>query len=189
MPVTPRPRTHSALALAAGLLALTACSGPDPAPPPSSAPPVFASEEEALAAVTETYQEFLDISNTILVEGGVGVERIDAIVGAELADFEHESLVELAVAGKTLTGAPILVTTSISDWYPQPDAAGVIALGTACMDLTPVDVLDSAGNSVVAPDRPRTRTWSVQIGPGHADQSDFVLLKHDVLHEGEACAS
>jgi len=189
MSTTSSPRTLSALALAVGLLALTACTEVEPAPPPSSTPPVFENEEQALAAVTETYQEFMRISNTILVEGGVDVDRIDVIVGDELAEFEHGSLIELATAGKTLVGAPTLVATSVSDWYAQPDAAGVIAIGTACMDLTPVDVLDSNGNSVVAPDRPRTRTWSVKIGPGRAGQSAFVLIEHDAVHEGDACAN
>ena len=41
-----------------GLLAVTACTAPEPAPPQKSTPPVFENEEQALAAVTETYQEF-----------------------------------------------------------------------------------------------------------------------------------
>jgi hypothetical protein len=187
MPVTPRPRTSSAFALAAGLLALTACSGPDPAPPPSSAPPVFTNEEEALAAVTETYQEYMRISNTILLEGGVEVQRIDLIVGEELADFEHGSLVELATAGKTVVGAPTLVSTNLSEWYSSPDALGVIAKAKSCIDLSNVDVLDAAGNSTVRPDRPRTRTWAYDIGIGSKKQSELVLINHVAVAEGESC--
>ncbi|WP_285026495.1 hypothetical protein [Plantibacter sp. ME-Dv--P-122b] len=181
------PRTLSTLALAVGLLALTACTDVEPAPPPSSTPPVFENEEQALAAVTETYQEFMRISNTILVEGGVDVDRIDVIVGEDLAEFEHGSLIELATAGKTLVGAPALVSTRLSEWYPAPDSLGVIAKAKSCIDLTPVDVLDAAGNSTVRPDRPRTRTWAYDVGVGGKGQSDYVLLAHDVSAEGESC--
>jgi hypothetical protein len=189
MPVTPRPRTLSAFALVAGLLALTACSSPDPAPPPSSAPPVFTNEEEALTAVTETYQEYMRISNTILVEGGVGVERIDAIVAANLTEEEHADLLDLPSMGLTLSGAPKLVTVDLQKWYPVPDAAGVLASATACMDLTTVQVQDSHGNSAVSTGRPATRTWSIKVGPGGQDQRPYVITSRDFLSEGAACAS
>ena len=187
MPRTSRSPSVSTIVLTAGLLALTACTGPEPAPPPKSSPPVFENEEQALAAVTETYQEFMRISNTILVEGGVEVDRIDVIVGDELAEFEHGSLIELAAAGKTLVGAPTLVSTRISEWYPTPDSLGVIAKAKSCIDLSSVDVLDAAGNSTVRPDRPRTRTWAYDVGVGGTGQSDFVLLEHDVDAEGDSC--
>ncbi|ROR83010.1 hypothetical protein EDD42_3112 [Plantibacter flavus] len=170
-----------------GLLALTACTASEPAPAPSRTPPVFENEEQALAAVTETYQEFLDISNTILVEGGVDVDRINAIVGGQLVDAEHENLTELSTQGLSLTGAPTLVSMQLQEWYPQPDAAGVIALARACMDLTAVQVLDGDGNSVVETDRPSTRTWSIAIGPGNEGQQRFVLTSRDFLSEGSSC--
>ncbi|WP_285042817.1 hypothetical protein [Plantibacter sp. LMC-P-059a] len=171
----------------AGLLALTACSGPDPAPPPSSAPPVFASEEEALSAVTETYQEYMRISNAILLDGGLEVQRIDVIVGKELAEFEHGSLVELATAGKTMVGAPTLISTHLSEWYSSPDSLGVIAKAKSCIDLSTVDVLDAAGNSTVRPDRPRTRTWAYDVGTGNKEQTELVLMNHVAVAEGESC--
>ena len=180
-------RTLSTLALAVGLLALTACTEVEPAPPPSSTPPVFENEEQALAAVTETYQAFLDISNTILIEGGVGVDRIDVIVGSKLLNAEHQSLMELASQGLSLTGKPTLVTTELQEWYDQPDAAGVIASARACMDLTAVQVLDGDGNSVVEADRPSMRTWSISIGPGDEGQQQFVLTSRDFFSEGASC--
>ncbi|MET3511452.1 hypothetical protein [Plantibacter flavus] len=170
-----------------GLLALTACSEAEPAPPPKSTPPVFENEEQALAAVTETYQEFLDISNTILVEGGVGVDRIDAIVGGQLVDAEHESLTELSTQGLSLIGAPTLLDVELEEWYSLPDAAGIIALARACMDLAAVQVLDVDGNSVVEADRPSTRTWSIAIGPGQEGQQQFVLTSRDFVSEGSSC--
>ncbi|WP_133060018.1 hypothetical protein [Plantibacter elymi (nom. nud.)] len=187
MPTISVPRTLSTFVLTMGLLALTACTAAEPAPPPSRTPPVFENEEQALAAVTETYQEFMRISNTILVEGGVDVDRIDVIVGDELAEFEHGSLIELATAGKTLVGAPTLVSTRIAEWYSTPDSLGVIAKAKSCIDLSSVDVLDAAGNSTVRPDRPRTRTWAYDVGVGGNGKSDFVLLDHDVDAEGESC--
>jgi hypothetical protein len=92
MPVTQLPRTLTALVLVGSILALTACTGPDPSPPTSSSPPpVFANEEEALTAVTATYQQFLDTANLILHEGGSAPERISAIMAPEVAEVELEA--------------------------------------------------------------------------------------------------
>jgi hypothetical protein len=139
--------------------------------------------------VTETYQEFLDISNTILVEGGVGVDRIDVIVAASLSDDEHQGLVELASQGLSLSGAPTLETVELQEWYPHPDAAGVLASARACMDLTAVQVLDGEGSSVVQPDRPSKRTWSISIGPGSEKQQRFVITNREFVSEGASCGS
>ena len=67
-----------ATTLALGL-ALAACStGGTPLPPaPSpSVTPVFASDEEALAAAKDAYTAYLKVSDQILVDGGANPDRI-----------------------------------------------------------------------------------------------------------------
>src|SRR5690606_24012229 len=85
---------RSALALAAATVTvavlLSGCvqQGPEVTPPPEpSTTPIFASDEEALAAATEAYEAYLAMSDLIAQEGGVNPERIESVaVRKALAD-------------------------------------------------------------------------------------------------------
>src|SRR5690606_919779 len=72
-------------------LVLAGCTQPDPmpTPPPTpSAAPVFASDEEALAAAEEAYGKYLETVDAILADGGSNAERLKPLVTSAL--FEHE---------------------------------------------------------------------------------------------------
>ncbi len=69
-----------------GMLALTGCVDGDrlpTLPPTPTSTPIFASEEEALAAAEEAYAAYLEMSNLISSEGGVEPERIAPFVTAD----------------------------------------------------------------------------------------------------------
>ncbi|CAH0272909.1 hypothetical protein ITJ66_04705 [Plantibacter sp. VKM Ac-2885] len=187
MPRTSRSRSVSTIVLTAGLLALTACTGPEPAPPPKSSPPVFENEEQALAAGAEAYESYLGVWNQVVADGGADPARIDEVTTGELRTFENESLSKLQQLGWTFSGAASLEVFTISDWYSKPDAAGVLIVGSACVDMTGLQAMDGAGESVIKPERPAKRTWSVHIAPGAADQRPYVLAKHEVIKEGSSC--
>ncbi|MCU1637074.1 MAG: hypothetical protein JWQ68_2313, partial [Cryobacterium sp.] len=54
----------------------------------SSEPPVFATDEDALAAATEAYAAYLSMSDRILMDGGAQPERIREVATKPLADLE-----------------------------------------------------------------------------------------------------
>ena len=74
----------------AGMLLLAGCGGGDPIPtlpPTPSATPIFASEEEALAAAEDAYAAYRGMSDQISAEGGANPERIAPFVTeSRLAD-------------------------------------------------------------------------------------------------------
>lgn len=187
MPKTSRARSVFTIVLTAGLLALTACTGPEPAPPPTTTPPVFENEEQALAAGTEAYESYLGVWNRVVADGGVDPARIDEVTTGELRTFENESLSKLQELGWTFSGAASLEVFTISDWYSKADAAGVLIVGSACVDMTGLQATDGAGASIIKPERPAKRTWAVHIAPGAADQRPYVLVKHEVIKEGSSC--
>lgn len=190
MPVTQLPRTLTALVLVGSILALTACTGPDPSPPTSSSPPpVFANEEEALAAGREAYEGYLAVWNAIVLDGGVNEARVDEVTSGELRAFEHESLASLRELGWTFSGAVTLETFSMDEWYSTPDAAGVLVVGVACVDMTASQAVGPDGQSVIKPERPKKRAWKVHVTQGEAGQQPYVLSKHDVVEEGETCGN
>jgi len=179
------PRTFSTLALAVGLLALTACTEVEPAPPPSSTPPVFENEEQALAAVTETVGSFVTVVNTIGAEGGQNPERLDHLLAPDLKEAETAGFADMTAKGWRTTGAATLRRVELVQWWPRPDAVGVIAVAQACIDYTGVDVLDSGGTSVVNPERDRLRSTELQLT---AADGDVLISTKKPVPESEICS-
>ena len=73
------------LALASALV-LTGCTAPPPHTVAVSSPtatPVFASDEEALAAAVEAYEKYLAVSDQIAQEGGAGADSFADVVTDE----------------------------------------------------------------------------------------------------------
>jgi len=189
MPNTRPPWRLPGIPLALALLALTACTGtaPEPRPITSTIAPILENEEQALAAGTLAYQKYLEVWNAIILDGGTDAARIDMVTVGELNAFEHESLTALAGLGWTFSGGISLDTFQVREWYAAPDAAGVLIVGSACVDLSASQAVDSTGQSVVQPDRPRTRTWEVHVALGGKDQAAYVLSEHQVAKEGSTC--
>ena len=185
MSTTSLPRIAPALAVAIGLLALTACTEAAPAPPPKSTPPVFENEEQALAAVTETVGSFVTVVNTIGAEGGQEPERLDHLLAPELRDAETAGFADMAAKSWRTTGEATLQRVELVQWWPRPDAVGVIAIAQACIDYTGVDVLDSSGTSVVNPERDQLRSTELQLT---AADGELLISTKKPVPESEICS-
>lgn len=188
MPIRPSRWILPVAALAVALTALTACTSPAHAPTPiATTKPVLENEEQALAAGTAAYQSYLDAWNSVVIDSGADPARIAAVTTGELTQFEMESLSALADLGWSFSGAVVLESFLVREWYLVPDAAGVLIVGSACVDLTSSQAVDADGVSVIRDDRPRMRTWDVQVVQGGPDQSEYVLAMHEVRKEGSSC--
>jgi hypothetical protein len=155
-------------ALAGAVLALTGCVGGTPLPtlPPSpTTTPIFASEEEALAAAEEAYAAYLEVSNLISSEGGVDPERIAPFVTErrledELRGFATLREHRLRVEGATRFGVIELQQASL-------DGEDAEVVFYACWDGSETRVFDSEGEDVTPADREvrvvlEVRTLTVQ---------------------------
>ncbi|MET4158468.1 hypothetical protein [Agromyces sp. PvR057] len=158
----PNPRARRlalAAAVAAGAagaalaMALSGCSAdvePTAAPTPSTssdAAPIFASDEEALAAAVAAYEAYLDVAQEIGEEGGEDPGRLRNAVTSDYADQEipnYESLSEhhYRVEGRGSLDKPTLMERSDS----TVRIYGCIGVGTS-------RVLDAEGNDITQPDR------------------------------------
>jgi hypothetical protein len=187
MPLTSRSRSASTLALAAGLLALTGCAGPDPAPPPSSSPPVFENEEQALAAVTETYQEFLDISNTILHEGGTNPERIAAVASPDVAAIEYEAYSRMRDGGYSTRGDIDLADVRLREFYTSPDSLGVVARAFACEIVGSVEILDTNGQPRPQSDRQPAIGFEISLGADSESSDHYMITAKDAEEGASSC--
>ncbi|HWM32935.1 MAG TPA: hypothetical protein VNR36_01715, partial [Pseudolysinimonas sp.] len=145
---------------------LISCTGPEGPPlPPGPAPsgtPVFASDEEALAAAEGAYQRYLDVTNAVGAGGWKDtspledVERGDALAD-ELATAESYREAGYRQVGETTFDSLLLQR------FQAPEPGAILITVYLCLDVTNVDLLDEHGDSVVGPDRPDRQGVEVDI--------------------------
>ncbi|TFB71214.1 hypothetical protein E3O06_12645 [Cryobacterium glaciale] len=170
MRIPPRRRpVHSAvltavlISLAVG--ALSGCSAaPVPAPSdtaapvaeataaPTETPPVFASNEEALAAAEAAYANYLAAGD---IAGATGSDSwksyLSLTTGSEQAGVvgAREDLVN---RGRSLQGTTTFDSMSIQSSGAAPDSTWEIRT-YVCLDVTDSSMVDATGQSVSTPDR------------------------------------
>lgn len=149
--------TALAAAGLAGVLVfgLSACSpepGPKPSPTPSaSAEPIFASDEEALAAAVKAYEAYSFASAEVAEEGGTHPERIDEFVSEEFAATVHDEMEALSAGGGHLKGRLSFDTVSLVE-RNEGDGVATVSI-YLCRDVSEVRAISSEGNDVTPGDR------------------------------------
>jgi len=179
-------RTGSFLVTAALLLALAGCVPVDSHPsssPTGSATPVFASDAEALAAAEKAYVAYVRITDQILIDGGAHPERLKAVTSAALYAEELKGFQIAAKNGWHSTGGTTYDHFSMQEYNRQDRRSLIVAY--VCSDVSHVDVLDSAGASVVSPDRPERTAFEVTFALDGGDK--LVLARDEVWTGGGVC--
>ncbi|WP_348004555.1 hypothetical protein [Pseudolysinimonas sp.] len=154
-----------------GLLALTGCidSHPIPTLPPTpSATPIFASDEDALAAAEDAYRAYQEASTLIVNEGGVDPERIAPYVTEAHLEGELEGFGFYSDRGYRSEGAASFDSMSIQQL--QQDANLTLVVVYLCVDVTNVRVFDQSDVDVTPASRPDRVPLEVSFEatrPGH----------------------
>lgn len=113
--------------------------------------PIFASDEEALAAAVEAYEAYSEMSWQIAAEGGADGKRIRSLVSDTLAEQFEAEFATLAEAGIRSTGTPRVFGGRLADRRVSGD--GELVQAYVCQDVTSVRLLDSSGKDVTPADR------------------------------------
>jgi len=179
-------RTGPVFVTATLLLLLTGCVPPSGHPsmsPSASSTPVFASDAEALAAAEKAYAAYVRISDQILIDGGAHPERLQPITSAALYADELKGFQLTAKNGWHSTGGTTYDHFSLETYNPRDPSSVVVAY--VCSDVSRVDVVDSAGTSVVSPDRPERTPFEVTFALVGTER--LVITGDDVWTGGGVC--
>ncbi|MFC9561036.1 hypothetical protein [Agromyces sp. NPDC056965] len=152
----PRPSARAALA-AAGAVAvlLSGCARAVPAPSPSpsadAADPIFASDEEALAAAVEAYEAHLAIVDQLTAAGVADTSQLDEVASPSYARGLEDSLQRLQESGTRTQGDTLFDNAGLVE---KVEADGVATVSVyLCLDVSGVRVIDAAGADVTPPER------------------------------------
>ena len=182
-----RPAAVALVLVAA--LAATGCA-PKPAAPHTPAPtstPLFASDEEALAAAEEAYAAYLSVTDAIFEGGAEDLSSLESVATGTQLDADTAGFEEVFANGFRSTGS-----TTFRDVRLQRSAADnqdvqQVVVVYLCEDVSRVDVFDSTGASVVQANRPDTTQYEVTFDV--ASPSDAALLVSDKVPWGDGTCS
>lgn len=145
---------RTAAALVAVVL-LAGCVPGDPVITPEPEPdatPVFASDEEALAAATEAYAKYLEVSDQITADGGVNPERLEPYVTPDQFVEELNAFRDLIDSSLRTEGQSQFDVVELQQYSDVGGGAASVTV-YLCVDVTNVRVLSDSGTDITPSNR------------------------------------
>ena len=175
------------------VLALAGCSGTEASGAPtseiSSTPnaeptPMFASDDEALAAAELAYRNYIAVSDEIARDGGAGFERLRPFVSPELfersrGDFDYYSAGNLH--GQGMTG---MDSFRIQSFLNQAQGSDIEAY--LCLRLVGARILDESERDVTPEGRENNLPLVVRLS-AISSEKGFVVSAGEVWQGTNFC--
>lgn len=177
---------------AAALVAVLVLAGCVPTEPPVTpepdpqVTPVFASDEEALAAATEAYEKYLEVSDQIAADGGTSPERMNPLVTEDQYQRELEGFTDLVNSKRRIVGISAYDSAAIQSWS-MLDAKSAQVVIYACSDASSTRVLDDTGADVTPVDRQVRAPFELEFVSSSEDASSLVLARSDLWSGTNFC--
>lgn len=150
--MTTRRKTLALWPLLLVLVVGCAQSPPDTADAGSTAAPeapAFASEDEALAAATEAYRAYLNMSNAVAHDGGKESERMKKFATGDALQYEIQIQEKMHASERRGVGDVSFDSISLQ----KSDLQSGATVAYLCIDVSQTDIVDSTGASVLSQDR------------------------------------
>lgn len=119
--------------------------------PAGEPPSVFTSSEEALAAATDVFANYLTLINLIGADGGSSAERVDEYLGDDMSQESTEMFSAMVSAGTRYVGAGTFDSARFVQRWMERNGEHVQM--TLCIDATDVRIVDASGADVTPADR------------------------------------
>jgi hypothetical protein len=171
------------LALVAG--ALTACTESTripPAEPTADVAPLFATDEEALAAATAAYEEYLAVLDGMLQDPREVTVEFDEVAEGAALDAAVISVAEFVDQGFSISGPRRIGRVDLQQASISTDMAEVTAY--FCEDISGVQLRDKEGQSVSTEDRPDFTLFEATI---RIDAIGAVVIEREFWSNEVSC--
>ena len=181
--LTGRARTFATTTLAILItFGASGCFAPTETPESSasatpSASPLFASDEEALAAATEAYAAYLAAIDRSGQGGWLDSSELKAMETEEAFFKDVATAKRFSSAGYKQIGSSSFDSMELQ----RLDSSTVTTY--LCLDVTEVDVIDPSGVSIVDESQPRRLPLEVSFTP--SDESSTLLIEGSEIWSGE----
>ncbi|MGL4338808.1 MAG: hypothetical protein ACRCSP_00070 [Rhodoglobus sp.] len=119
---------------------------------PSVVPPVFASNDEALAAATEAYAAYLALSDQVTAEGGVNPERLEPLTTPKFFEESLNSYTSYRERGIHTEGASTFDTVKLTQYRDRGSGGSFVDI-YLCLDVTAVRLVSADGSNLTSADR------------------------------------
>lgn len=185
---SPLWRVGAALAVVSAALVFGGCAAEDPivrpSPDPSSTP-LFASDEEALAAAEEAYGRYQAVENQIFAGGGLDGNRIENVAVGEALEAARAGIASFEEKGYKSIGDVSFKTAGLQHF--DPDAPGGLEIVSLyiCLDFSAQDVVDDQGISVVNPERSLNQAFETSFD---YSANGLILSSREPWTSDEICA-
>lgn len=159
-----RRRALTVLPLVLLVAALAACTESPRIPPPeptSATQPLFATDEEALEAATEAYEEYLAVLDGLLQSPRVIDGDFDTVAAGEALELAEESVQQFLDDALSISGPRRLGSINLQQVIPADNSTEVLIY--VCEDVSGVLLLDENGASLTTPDRPNYAVFEVAV--------------------------
>jgi hypothetical protein len=174
-------------ALLVATLLLAGCTPSEltvtPAPEPTAAP-IFASDEEALAAATEAYAKYLEVSDRIRSEEGRDPERIAGLVTAERLDDELAGFRNFSDQGRSTVGSIAFDSVKLQRYVNEPVATIVMYV---CLDASGIKFVDRSGKDVTPSEKPDRQLFEVTMVSSPTDALALILSGSELWSNDSSC--
>ncbi len=160
----PRRLTFAVIPLVVLALALVGCTESTrlpPPEPPAANEPLFASDEEALAAATAAYEEYLAVVDAALADPSATADSLGAVAAGDALREVQNSVSTFADRGWRFDGTRLLTDVELQQAVHNEER--VLVVMYVCESVSGVDVLDEQGVSVVEATRPDLTAFEVAL--------------------------
>jgi hypothetical protein len=169
------------------VLLLAGCvpTSPSPSPTPeASSTPVFASEEEALAAAEEAYAAYQAASDAVGASGGLDLAPLEPLLTDEQLQREKEGFELYRSNNWRTTGASTFDSVRLQSYEAGEPARVTVYL---CSDVTMLRLIDATGADVTPPERPNRIPLQVSFEV-RSGQAQPLVSGSDVWEGDNFCA-
>lgn len=168
-------------------VALAACSTQAPVTPTttdtSTEKPLFATDEEALAAAQTAYANYLEVSDQIARDGGANPERLKGLVSEDLYQQQADAYLSLAESGNHAGGVSSFDHLRIQQIAGGGNTPTVNAY--LCLDVSNNPVISGEGSDVTPNSRESRIPLEVSFTVGKS--KNLIIESSDVWTGSNFC--